>query len=122
MGRKAMSIIGDRFGRLIVTAQAEGNGRQSRWHCRCDCGGTRIAVGSELRNGYVKSCGCLRRDTAKAAAAQSARVRKGQPSKKRGWARMKELGRVTYTPVTPAKEWRGANEAGAELYKLWRMP
>lgn len=122
MGRHAMSIVGERFGRLTVTARAEGNGRQSRWLCRCDCGRTRIAVGSELRNGYVKSCGCLRRDTAKAAAVQSARVRKGKPGKLRGSARMKELGKSVYTPVTPAKEWRGANEAGVDLFNAWRMP
>ena len=49
-----------RFGRLVAQARAEnckhGN---PRWACLCDCGKTKIAHGSSLRAGNVKSCGCL---------------------------------------------------------------
>jgi hypothetical protein len=45
-----------------------------------------------------------------------------EEKKLRGSARMKELGKPVYTPVTPAKEWRGANEAGVDLFNAWRMP
>lgn len=31
------------------------------WECRCDCGGSILAVGYKLRNGRVKSCGCYRK-------------------------------------------------------------
>lgn len=29
------------------------------WECRCECGNTKIANGGSLRNGSLKSCGCL---------------------------------------------------------------
>lgn len=30
------------------------------WLCKCDCGNFKIVCGSNLKNGSVKSCGCLR--------------------------------------------------------------
>ena len=37
-----------------------------RWNCVCDCGNTKDGVQSgNLKNGAVKSCGCLRSDTMK---------------------------------------------------------
>ena len=30
--------------------------------CQCECGGQKIATGSGLRNGTIKSCGCLRKE------------------------------------------------------------
>ncbi|GMO65436.1 MAG: AP2 domain-containing protein [Treponemataceae bacterium] len=34
------------------------------YKCRCKCGNEKIAVGYKLRNGEVKSCGCLRLEEA----------------------------------------------------------
>lgn len=51
---------GNRYGRLIVVAQAPSqNG--ARWKCRCDCGSVRVAQGTALRLGRVTSCGCAHR-------------------------------------------------------------
>ena len=53
--------IGNRYGRLIVVERAESNKHsKSLWKCLCDCGNVKIIVGSHLRGGYTKSCGCLR--------------------------------------------------------------
>ena len=30
--------------------------------CQCECGGQKIATGSGLRDGTIKSCGCLRKE------------------------------------------------------------
>ena len=30
------------------------------WKCKCDCGKEHIVVGWRLRNGTIRSCGCLR--------------------------------------------------------------
>jgi hypothetical protein len=30
-----------------------------KWYCKCDCGGEKIVLGKNLRNGLTKSCGCL---------------------------------------------------------------
>ncbi len=56
--------IGKRYGRLVVTGYIPGeNKRSPRVIATCDCG----KVGHEtwlypLRNGIVKSCGCLKRE------------------------------------------------------------
>lgn len=59
-----MDLIGQRFGRLVVIERMinykSGN---SRWLCECDCGNRKVIIGSYLKNGHTKSCGCLRRDT-----------------------------------------------------------
>jgi len=52
---------GRRFGRLIViemSADREKNGN-IRWVCRCDCGKEHTVNGHSLRNGSIRSCGCL---------------------------------------------------------------
>jgi hypothetical protein len=36
-----------------------------RWVCRCDCGKTVVVSASNLRSRSVKSCGCLRAESAK---------------------------------------------------------
>jgi hypothetical protein len=59
------TLIGQRFGRLVVlaeTANRHPNG-SIYWLCRCDCNGTRcIVVTSNLRRGSTKSCGCLKKE------------------------------------------------------------
>lgn len=51
---------GRRFGKLVVLEEdVSADRRGVHWICRCDCGGTRSAKGSKLREGMVQSCGCL---------------------------------------------------------------
>lgn len=56
-------LEGLKFGRLTVVSQA-GKRSQNRmsWNCVCECGETRIVVGSSLRNGLTRSCGCLQKE------------------------------------------------------------
>lgn len=57
-------LVGQRFGKLTVTAFA-GNNRhsQSTWDARCSCGGEKRGVCiTSLKGGRVSSCGCARRD------------------------------------------------------------
>ena len=55
---------GEVFGRLTVIQRtvrcASGGGRL--WICRCTCGKTKKVAATSLRDGSVKSCGCLKRD------------------------------------------------------------
>lgn len=37
-------------------------GGVARWKCLCDCGNYTIVRGSNLKNGAVKSCGCLQKN------------------------------------------------------------
>lgn len=62
MGRSSKSLIGNRYGKLLVTEFIERNQhKNSRWFCVCDCGGTTEAYYQNLVQGKVQSCGCLKR-------------------------------------------------------------
>lgn len=55
--------IGDRYGRLLVTARSGRNKfRFSTWFCKCDCGGVKVVDSRSLRRGGTRSCGCLTRE------------------------------------------------------------
>ncbi|MFH1526131.1 MAG: hypothetical protein ABIG69_05670 [Bacteroidota bacterium] len=57
---KYSRIKGQRFNRLTVVKIFKiGEDKNMRWLCRCDCGNTAIVKAAQLKNGDVKSCGCL---------------------------------------------------------------
>lgn len=56
---RKLNLVGQRFGRLTVL---EENGRKYHcvaWLCKCDCGNYSTVAGYLLKNGSVKSCGCI---------------------------------------------------------------
>lgn len=58
-------MTGLRIGQSTVIKRAPNGKRgQAMWLCQCDCGKTFVTLGSSLRNGHTKSCGCLQRTTA----------------------------------------------------------
>jgi hypothetical protein len=68
-GRTQVSLIGQRFGRLVVTGQVDPEIRPSgkkvyKALVRCDCGTEKLVAKAVLGFGRVKSCGCLRREVA----------------------------------------------------------
>lgn len=62
-----LKLIGQRFGRLIVTGRAKYHSQYGRrwWSCLCDCGKKTIVSSGQLRSGHTKSCGCLQVDMAR---------------------------------------------------------
>jgi len=66
---KAPAAIGKIFGRLIITGLSHVD-LHGFWvvKCRCVCGNDYIVRFATLRAGRSKSCGCLRRETARATA------------------------------------------------------
>ena len=63
-GRPANDLSGQKFGRLTVTSRAENaNDGHAQWNCICDCGNKTIVIGSMLKSGATKSCGCLVKET-----------------------------------------------------------
>lgn len=57
---KVIDMVGQRFGRLTVTAYyGPGNKRHHLWLCKCDCGKAKVVTRSNLISGTTKSCGCL---------------------------------------------------------------
>lgn len=61
------SLIGQRFGRLVVKSHA---GRDKKyhhyWECQCDCGSQSTVDGLNLKSGRQQSCGCFRGEKATA--------------------------------------------------------
>ena len=61
---------GNTYGRLTVLRKATEDERKPiknrsiQWVCQCSCGNITIVPGTRLRNGDVKSCGCLQKDNA----------------------------------------------------------
>lgn len=54
---KFIDLTGQRFGRLTVIRLFDRSKYGYRWECKCDCGGVKIALGSEIKRGYGTSCG-----------------------------------------------------------------
>jgi hypothetical protein len=60
--QEKLDLAGQRFSRLLVLSEAEGRANSKvRWLCRCDCGALTIVASSNLRNGHIRSCGCLKK-------------------------------------------------------------
>ncbi len=56
--------IGDSYGRLIVLEEMGQNKHGKRLYlCECICGNKTTVVGSQLRSGKTKSCGCLQAES-----------------------------------------------------------
>lgn len=59
MEKRKDSIIGKRFGRLVVLKKSKTKNNKSYWECQCDCGNICVVSRSNLKGGVTKSCGCL---------------------------------------------------------------
>ena len=55
-------ILNKRFSRLLVKQPVGLLNNRMVWLCRCDCGKEINVAGQLLRNGSVRSCGCLKLD------------------------------------------------------------
>ena len=61
-----IDITGKKYGMLTVIRRLENAPKGVvRWECKCDCGNVVIVRSGNLKNGAVKSCGCLRSDIGK---------------------------------------------------------
>jgi hypothetical protein len=58
-----LDLIGQTFNRLTVISEAETKNNFSYWNCICECGKETTVLGSSLKNGNTKSCGCLKKET-----------------------------------------------------------
>ena len=67
MGRGKINLLGERFCRLLVIAEAGNDGHgHAQWICKCDCGNLTHPITSyDLRKGKSKSCGCLQKDVSR---------------------------------------------------------
>ncbi len=54
-----LDLVGKKFGRLLVLKKIESKNQRTRFLCKCNCGKIIDAIGSKIKNGSTKSCGCL---------------------------------------------------------------
>lgn len=57
-------LVGQKFGHLTVIERSGSDHRgEAKWACVCDCGNPIVlyVLGSNLRSGHTRSCGCDRR-------------------------------------------------------------
>lgn len=57
------SLVGKRFGKLVVEGFYGIEKRQRIWICRCDCGNQSMVATGKLKSGIKKSCGCSQNET-----------------------------------------------------------
>ena len=67
MAKHRVGLIGERYGRYIITGEAQRAGRRRRVFARCTCGITKSVELTHLRSGATQSCGCLHREATSAA-------------------------------------------------------
>jgi hypothetical protein len=58
MSHRKPMLMGEKWGRLTVVRYVGLIRHAYGYECRCDCGGTRIVIGSLLRTNRVRDCGC----------------------------------------------------------------
>lgn len=57
---KFIDMVGQQFGQLLVLElHSKTMNGKAIWLCECACGGTCKTVGTDLRSGHTRSCGCL---------------------------------------------------------------
>jgi hypothetical protein len=116
-----MSVsLGERYGRLVVVADA-GRQRRSRLYlCRCDCGNETRVLGYNLSAGRTRSCGCLHREELArrnvATKTVHGHASRGRPSPTHSsWAAM------LYRCTSPgSKDWPRYGGVGVEVCHTWR--
>lgn len=59
---RIIDLTGQRIGRLVVTNREGRTGKHPYWRCSCDCGAEAIVRGDHLREGTIRSCGCLEKE------------------------------------------------------------
>ena len=61
-GQIGEDLSGLVFGKLTVIGRAPNKNNRTAWKCQCECGRTCIVNSSRLKNGSVKSCGCVKNE------------------------------------------------------------
>lgn len=115
---RIIKMIGNKFGRLTVIAQAP-NRRHGQlcWECRCDCGAVKAFPGHDLRRSSTRSCGCLRDEKAASDNTKHGACLNGKRSPEyRVWRAVKTR---TSNPNSPNAKYY--IERGIQLCERWQV-
>ena len=122
MFNQKLSLIGQRYGKLLVESSAPSRNKRTNWHCSCSCGNEVTVSTSNLRSGNTRSCGCgVLEAKTKHGEAQRDKSGKAQMSRiYRIWANMKHrCTKASYRDyqyyggrgIKVCEEWLGSFEA-----------
>jgi len=68
-----LQLAGQKFGRLLVIERGQKKNGAYLWLCQCDCGNIKYILGSSIKAGTSKSCGCLQIEVARSYKKENAR-------------------------------------------------
>ena len=117
---KMLDLAGQKFGRLTAIEPVGVRHHQKLWKCMCDCGKEHYVEATKLKNGKIKSCGCLVSDTSKEVAKRIGLSKSGYKHGDYGtklygiWAGMK---RRCYNEKQSGFKWYGAK--GIKVCDEW---
>jgi hypothetical protein len=80
-GKKLTSLLGRRFGRLLVIASVINAEGRTAWRTKCDCGNIKTATTGVLNNGSTQSCGCYSKEVAAEVCRELGKSQLGKPAK-----------------------------------------
>jgi hypothetical protein len=108
-----IDIVGQRFGRYLVTAKSDKRTKAMKQMvlCKCDCGTEREVVAGNLRSGLTTSCGCWKDEKT------SARRKKHGFSKTTMYYRYKQMINRCYIPTH--KEYKNYGGRGIKVCDRW---
>ncbi len=111
MLRNDLSIVGQRFGRLVCLNRVNRPGKNSYWRFKCDCGKEIVTSRGSVTSGNSKSCGCLR------AECTSRRLFKHGLGKSRVYRIWRHMHSRCYNKKVESYKWYGAK--GIRVCKRW---
>lgn len=113
--RKVIDLTGRKYGRLTVIKHiGKDKYNNAIWECKCSCGNIINTRGSTLRNGKIKSCGCLHKEMTKQLAKNNITHNMSNTRLYRTWQSMKSR---CYYKQNNRYKYYGAN--GVKVCDKW---
>lgn len=113
---RALDLIGQRFGRLVLIRLTESRNNARYWETKCDCGAKKIIRQLSMTQGRTTSCGCFQRENASRIASISMKNRvanDGHIGKKHTNLIGKNYGRLT------VNEFHSSQMIGGRFRVFW---
>jgi transcriptional regulator with XRE-family HTH domain len=108
------SLVGQRFGMLVVQEFHDIKSEHSRWKCLCDCGNTCTPHGHSLKSGKAKSCGC---QTVILATIQATKHGRSKSREYKAWVNMQQ--RCDNPKTNHYKDYGGRGIAYCDKWKTF---